>query len=281
MIHNPADRAPLAAPLKHRVQSWLRKAHHRVLDRGLPRKVALYFHAMDEGEQKGLAHAVRFFRGEGYKTVASPEAFLSAKGRVLWVSFDDNYRAWYEARPLLDDLQVRGTFYTNTGAFRDLATEAEIDAYYDRLEFTGPRVPLTTDELLALHTDGHVIAAHTHTHPNLGSVGEAQAAGEIRVGVERLEDLLGKAVNDFSYPYGMRRNFPDSLAEACADAGVETIARAIPAMLHAPQGRRTAAGPREIHRHGWRAERTPYQNIRDLCADGRAFERVTGRSAVG
>jgi hypothetical protein len=36
-----------------------------------------------------------------------------------------------------------------------------------------------------------------------------------------------------------------------------------------------------LHRHGWRSERSLYQNVRDLCADGRAFERVTGRSAIG
>ena len=49
---------------------------------------------------------------------------------------------------------------------------------------------------------GHVIGAHTCTHPHLTRIPLAEAREEIRASRLRLEDLFGVPVRDFCYPYG-------------------------------------------------------------------------------
>ncbi|MEL6613390.1 MAG: polysaccharide deacetylase family protein [Bacteroidota bacterium] len=276
------ERPPEAPSVRHRIQRWIQRTHHSFLDRGMPTKVALYYHAMEAHQRPAFMLAVRMLLSEGYTPVASPDEHLrDPEERTLWISFDDSYRSWYESRGLFDALGIRATFYTNSGVFRDRASGEEIEAYFDRLRFAGERIPLSVAELRALRSDGHVIAAHTHTHPNLGAISPEAAAEEMRLGRDGLEEVLGESIRHFSYPFGMRRNFPARLLGVAADLGFETVARAIPAMQHAPNETASGGGPRLIHRHGWRDDRSLYQNLRDLCTDGRAFERLTGRSAVG
>lgn len=276
------ERPPEARTVRRRLQRLIQRTHHSFLDKGMPTKVALYYHSMEAHQRPAFALAVRMLLAEGYTAVADPDSFLADPDqKTLWVSFDDSYRSWYESRYLFDDLGIRATFYTNSGVFRGRASGDAIEAYFDRLRFTGDRTPLSIAELRALRADGHVIAAHTHTHPNLGAVPEEIAAEEMRLGRDGLEQVLGEPIRHFSYPFGMRRNFPGGLVDVASGLGFTTVARAIPAMLHAPQGTASGDGPRLIHRHGWRDDRSLYRNLRDLCTDGRAFERLTGRSAVG
>jgi hypothetical protein len=73
----------------------------------------------------------------------------------------------------------------------------------------------------------------------------------------------------------MRRHFSESLRRSCLAQGFATVANGIPAMLHGIQL------PERIQRSPWRLDRSFEHNLMDLRIDGRLFERVTGRSAVG
>ncbi len=265
---NPADR-------KAAVQAGLRRFHHRWLSRGLPDKLGVYFHPLEADDVPAFEAAIGRIRAEGYRIAETPDDFLAAPDPVAWLSFDDNFRSWHDARPLFDRLGVRCTFYTSTAVFRDQARDADLAAFFDIIEHRGERVTLTTGELKALHADGHTIGSHTHTHPVLSALPVSHALDEIRRSKEVLEALLGEPVPHFAYPYGMRRYFDDALIGPCRELGITTVARAIPAMLHAPQG------PVELHRSGWRFDRSVDGNLADFAVDGRVFERLTGRSALG
>lgn len=260
---------------KARVQQGLRRFHHRWFRRELPDKLGVYFHPLEADDVPAFEAAVGRIRAEGYRIAETPDAFLSATDPVAWLSFDDNFKSWYDARPLFDRLGVRCTFYTNTGVFRDRASEAQVAAFFDAIDHPGERVTMTTGELQALHADGHTIGSHTHTHPVLSAISVPEAVEEVRRSKACLESLIGEPVPHFAYPYGMRRYFDDALVQPCLDLGITTIARAIPAMLYAPQG------PVELHRSGWRFDRSVEGNLRDFATDGRVFERLTGRSALG
>lgn len=262
--------------VKNAVQRSVQRFHHHVMDRGLPQTVALYVHALDAEHHGAFAEAVRHFQASGYHVATDPDDFLERQHeRVLWLSFDDNFRSWYEARGLFDALGVRCTFYVNSGVFRDVASPAVCDAFLDTVGHRRGPHTLTTDELRALHADGHTIGAHTHTHPVLSGIPSPRARAEIRTGKRDLEHLLGAPVEHFAYPFGLRRYFDDRLIGYCQSLGLRTVARAIPALQHVPQD------PFDLHRHAWRFERTFDENLADLSVDGRVFERLTGRSAVG
>ena len=224
----------------------------------------------------GLAflEMVECLRSLEYRFVG-PDAFLEAGDRAVFLSFDDNYRSWYEALPLFAELGVSATFYVNTCVFRDRASPAEIDVYFDRLHFHGERVPLSVAELRGIALAGHVVGAHGHSHRTLAALPAAEAREDIAVSKRLLEDLLGQEVAHFSYPYGMRRHFNADLRAFCRSIGFRTVSNAIPGMQFARQR------ADEIQRSIWRLNAPMDVNLENLCADGRWFERLTGRSALG
>lgn len=261
--------------MKHLVQTGLRAAHALVLQRPLPRKLGVYLHELPAAHHAAFRAFADHFRRAGYR-FATPDDFLADPAeRALFLSFDDAYRHWFEALPLFEALGVTATFYVNTAPLRDRATPAEVEAYFDRLRYAGPRVPLSTDEVRALAAAGHTVGAHTHTHPNLAALPFEAACDEIRRNKEELEALLGAPVRHFAYPYGLRRYFSERLRAYCLSIGFTTVANAIPGLQHAPPL------PERLQRSGWHLHRGLAFNLRNLRIDGRFFERLTGRSAVG
>jgi peptidoglycan/xylan/chitin deacetylase (PgdA/CDA1 family) len=66
---------------------------------------------------------------------------------------------------------------------------------------------------------GHEIGSHTLTHPYLTKLSEAQAREEIGASRRKLEDLFGRAVEHFCYPYG---DWNEQLRDLVAAAGYKT-----------------------------------------------------------
>jgi len=66
---------------------------------------------------------------------------------------------------------------------------------------------------------GHEIGAHTCTHPHLTQVPLVQAREEIFASRKKLEDLFGRPVRHFCYPYG---DWNPAVRDLVAEAGYET-----------------------------------------------------------
>lgn len=262
------------ATLIRPTQLLVRRAHTNLLSGPLPSQVALCLHELERQMWPAFREMVEHFLDAGYRFVA-PDAFPQAEGRVVLLSFDDNYRSLWTALPLLERLDITATFYVNSCAFRGRSSEAEIEAYFDRLRVVGERIPLSIGELREIAAAGHVVGAHGHSHRMLAALPPAEARDDIKTSKRVLEDLLGHEVAHFSYPYGMRRHFREDLRGFCRDIGFRTIANAIPGMQFAVQ---TAD---RIQRSVWRLDATVEFNLSNLRVDGRLFERLTGRSAVG
>ena len=211
----------------------------------------------------------------GHRSVSARGLYADGDDRRVFLSFDHNHENWYLARPLFDECDVRATFYTNTCPFRDMATPAEIEVYLGRIG-AGPTTsrPLTTDELRALAEDGHTIGAHGHSHRVLSRLGPAEAESDIRTSKDRLEELIGGAIADFAYPYGLRRYFTESLRRFCLENNFSSVANAVPGLQHAGHI------PSRIERTPWQLNADVEHNLQNLRIDGRRFERLTGRTAV-
>ncbi|NNE35910.1 MAG: polysaccharide deacetylase family protein [Rhodothermales bacterium] len=267
--------------MKEFAQKVVRDIHSVFLDRGLPNRLGLYFHNLLATDHNAFESVIDRVRNAGYRFVdieTYRRSGLDPTSRKLaFVSFDDNYVDWMDALPLLARLDLPATFYLNTAPMRDHATDSEILEYYQaRLRYKGPPTsPLSMQQVREIRDAGHTIGAHSHNHYCLSDLPVGTAKEEIYVCRDHLEQGLGQRVKHFSYPFGMRRHFSPELSQYCIDTGFMTIARATPGLLHQRFDGTT------LHRTDWRLSASFEDNARRFSIDGRLFERLTGRSAVG
>jgi peptidoglycan/xylan/chitin deacetylase (PgdA/CDA1 family) len=66
---------------------------------------------------------------------------------------------------------------------------------------------------------GHEIGSHTLTHPHLTQLPPGQAREEIFASKKKLEDLFGRPIRHFCYPYG---DWNEVIRELVQEAGYET-----------------------------------------------------------
>jgi peptidoglycan/xylan/chitin deacetylase (PgdA/CDA1 family) len=260
--------------LKRLMQRTIRSAHLAFFRRPLPRKLSLYLHSLPSRQaEERFDELLSFLADQGY-SFTGPAEFVAACGKAAFISFDDNYRSWLGALPILRKRQCRATFYVNSLPFSDRADVVQLRGYLDRLGVPD-ETTLSTAQLRDIADAGHIIGSHTHSHSVLTSLPPASARYDIRIGKVELESLLQRPVRHFSYPYGMRRHFNEPLRRFCRSIGFATIANAIPGMQYAP------VAPDSLHRSPWFLERPLAFNLDNLCIDSRAFHAATGRSAIG
>jgi len=259
------------------IRSSIRAVHAAFLSKPIANDLAIYFHELEPAHWVEFRDGVGALLDMGYRPV-TPDEFVtpSRGGKRLFVSFDDNFRNWHRALPLLAELGLSATFYVNTLPFRDTASEAEIGAYFDRLAMSRDRQTLTRAELLEISASGHTIGCHSHSHRVLSQLPRSAWAGEIRDARSRLEDITGGAVEHFAWPYGMRRYFSEALRDYCKEIGFRTIANAIPGCQQ-----QACVDPMNIFRTDWRFGRPLSYNLTNLCIDGRIYAALFGRSVIG
>ncbi len=261
--------------MKRSLQAAIRKFHKTFALRPLPDKVGLYFHCLEESQYAAFSECIKFWTSHGYRIVDIEDFVGLNQEKLLFLSFDDNYRSWHRALPLLDSLKAKATFFVNTKPIRGVAERSEIDGYFDIISHQGERETLSKTEICEIAEAGHTIGCHGHSHVNLGAVSEDVARTEILSSKKLLEDILQFRVADFSYPFGMRRNFKDSLRKFCLESGFRSICNATPGLLYSKQTLHS------LNRSSWDLEMPLEYNIDNIRIDGRIFELITGRSAVG
>ena len=263
--------------MKAQVLDLLRHSHLLFAKRDLPCRLAIYFHALEKSHLPAFADALSYFKDLGYR-FADPQSYAQSVGyeKLLFVSFDDNFKNWHQGLDVMSECGARCTFYVNSAYFRDVATHAAISNYFDRINYIGDRQTLSKTELWEIADRGHTIGCHTHSHPILSQIPKADWHDEIVASKKILEDAVGQAVNDFSFPFGMRRHFSSALRFYCATNGFRTIATGISGQQHTDH-----IDPLQIHRTGWKFELSLEENIANLQIDSRLYAALSGRSAVG
>ncbi|MEO1766694.1 polysaccharide deacetylase family protein [Thiobacter aerophilum] len=138
-----------------------------------------------------------FLQDAGYDTPTVSELLREApqaSPRIAVITFDDGYvdnlAAWEE----LNRRGMKATWYVTTG-YLNQAHPWQTDAR--------PRSRLLSPaELRAMAESGMEIGSHTITHPRLPELGDEDLRRELMDSKSRLEDLLGRQVPSFAYPYG-------------------------------------------------------------------------------
>jgi peptidoglycan/xylan/chitin deacetylase (PgdA/CDA1 family) len=255
----------------------IRSAHKRFRMKELPDRVAVYFHALEQKDWEQFRACITYFSGRGYRIVSLAEYVdPCAQGPMLFISFDDNYKNWHEALGLLDSLNVKATFYVNSLPFMDTCSKAARLQYFERISYKTNPISMTRAELQDVARAGHEIGCHTHSHFDLARLDRKYWDSEIQGSRQKLEDLIGRPIVHFAYPYGMRRYFTETLRDYCRSIGLQTIASGVPGYQHSPR-----IDAFNLHRTRWNFSRSLEHNIEDIRIDGRLFEQLTGWSAVG
>ena len=260
--------------MKRLVQTALRRFHWRFCRRPLPDRLAVYFHTLDTDERPAFAAAVQWIKAHGYSFV-SPGNFHTAVGKVCSISFDDNFRAWYEALALFDELGVRATFFTNTCVLRGECDDTEMARYCQIIDYRRVFAPLSRGEIREMHDAGHWFGAHTHSHVMLSRVSPEAAEEDLRRNRAILEEIIEQPVTDMAFTFGFPRQVSPAGVDVCRRMGFRTMAWAVPGMLH-QQG-----DPPDIHRTQWNYRLSVDDNVKNLEVDGLPFVKLTGRSPVG
>jgi len=127
--------------------------------------------------------------------------------RSVVITFDDGTACTREiAMPILDEFGFKATVYV---------VSELIDGVNDWMIKEGQpeRKMITVSQLRELDEAGMEIGSHTAHHVWMAKIPEAQAAEEASNSKVRLEDLLGKPVNHFAYPYGNNNSVVREIVE--------------------------------------------------------------------
>jgi peptidoglycan/xylan/chitin deacetylase (PgdA/CDA1 family) len=141
----------------------------------------------------------------GYRGARFSDA-LSGKlrGRVVSITFDDNYRSVLElAKPILDRHGYPGTLFVPTdwpGGTQPMRWPG-IDSWLGT-SHEHELAALTWQELRELADGGWEIGSHTCSHPHLPELDDATLVRELRDSRARIEAEVGVGCTSLAYPYG-------------------------------------------------------------------------------
>jgi peptidoglycan/xylan/chitin deacetylase (PgdA/CDA1 family) len=147
-----------------------------------------------------------------------------AGARQVVVTFDDGFdKTHRHALPVMEKLGIRSIHFLVAdllGRFNawDIAKGDVRERLMDKSQ---------VEEWIAA---GHEIGAHTRTHPFLTRIPAKAAREEIAGGKKKLEDLFGRPVRHFCYPFG---DWNEEIRGMVAEAGYASACTVEPGIVSA------------------------------------------------
>lgn len=166
-----------------------------------------------------------YLRDHGYRVIGLPalvDALAPGRApppRSVVITSDDGVSCMHEAAlPILQEFGFTATCFVVSGAVGGTKV-------WDRHEGMPQRRMLTGAECRTLADAGVVIGSHTVTHAKLGDASPEAVLDEVRASKVRLEDLLGRPVEHFAYPFG---SFSRTARDAVQAAGYRSACSTLP-----------------------------------------------------
>jgi len=128
------------------------------------------------------------------QAMTTPEQTLPERPVIL--TFDDGFADFFlNAFPILQQHQFTATLYVATAFI-------EGTSHWLRREGEGMRPMISKNALRHVHNYGIECGGHTHSHPQLDTLTPEKAQHEIVHCKDVLEQLLGRRISSFAYPFG-------------------------------------------------------------------------------
>jgi peptidoglycan/xylan/chitin deacetylase (PgdA/CDA1 family) len=135
------------------------------------------------------------------------------------IHFDDCYRDVYQcAGPVLKAAGAPATMFIATG-FIDTDRIFE----HDRLKYALRFENLKREEVAGLAEYGVAVGAHTVNHVDLGTIEAEQARRELEQSKKDLEEITGREVPFFSFPFGKESNIRPEVRDMVKAAGFQAL----------------------------------------------------------
>lgn len=152
--------------------------------------------------------------------------------RQVALTFDDGYASWHEvALPVLRELGLPATFFVCSG-YVGLERDTADQFARRHLRRTQMLTPLSREQLRRLaEVATFEIGSHTVHHVDLRSLKEPELEMEIAAGRSQLEDLTGRQVSLFAYPFGESSHATPSAKTALKKAGFEWAFTIVPTFV--------------------------------------------------
>lgn len=133
--------------------------------------------------------------------------------RRVCLTFDDGYASLHqEALPLLREQGFRAIVFL-------VADRIGGSNEWDKAIGEKPEALMDVTQIREWIQAGHEIGGHTLTHASLPRLPFVEAQREIADGKKKLEDLFGRTVEHFSYPYG---DWSPQIRDLVVEAGYRT-----------------------------------------------------------
>ena len=134
------------------------------------------------------------------------------------ITFDDAYDDFYShVLPLIRKLELPVTLYVPTG-FIDAPHKPPISRDVQHVDLLRPVTWIQLEEIMT--SPLVTIGGHTHSHPEMPSLSDAEVLAEVRRCDNALAAYLGKPIRHFAYPRGVW----DDRVERLLAGRYETIA---------------------------------------------------------
>lgn len=153
--------------------------------------------------------------GETQKRITGHAA--PTRRHAVSITFDDGHADnCHQAIPFLVKHRVPCTYFVS------------VDHIVSGKPFAaGGCAPNTVEQIRAMAASGIEIGAHTATHPDLGGIRDTRTLRyEIVDATRRLEDILGRRVRYFAFPFGQYVNMSSAAFQMARDAGFEAVCSA-------------------------------------------------------
>lgn len=137
------------------------------------------------------------------------------------ITFDDGYADNCDfALPLLLDRELPFTYFVTS---KNVANDLPFPHDVERGE---PLPPNSVADIQALSDAGIEIGAHTRTHVDLATIEPRRLDDEINGSKHDLEEMTGRAVRYFAFPFGQRVNMTPESFELARDGGFAGVCSA-------------------------------------------------------
>lgn len=136
------------------------------------------------------------------------------KDNCITITVDDSFRCFYKnAFPIVQRYKVPCCIFIETSL---IVNEHSINKGF-----------IGSDEIIHMYNEDVLFGSHTRNHFKLSKLSKDMIELEIKGSKSDLEKLLGKKVNFFAYPYGLKRHYNYQAKEIIKESGYKCAFTAI------------------------------------------------------
>jgi len=170
--------------------------------------------------QRNFKEQIHLLKSEGFSTISFNDLLKDAPlpEKPIIVSFDDGYECIHENAL---EILLKYGFIAVVFVISDYIGQLN---GWEAVSFQRKYRHLAKDHILELSRQGFEIGSHGKKHKYLPALNDKALIDEVEGSKRSLEELTGKAINSFCYPYG---RCTDRVANIVKEAGYQFATRSI------------------------------------------------------